>query len=183
MHINLCLTKHLVCEYFNIIYMYITYEVYPWILGHIIVLGWIKREHMQTITSYLIHIPHFAAHSKCQKRWCEFVLVMVLDMQIILHYCTCCFVFFALITLNKVGILYPWSHLSWNGLRVFWKKIQRVYVLFIWYFPFDVYNVLFPIPIELSAFPYFKMWYTCKRIILIFISPSPLYSKLTQVSP
>jgi len=146
--------------------------------GHIIVLGWVKTEHMETTPSYRIHIPHFAAHSKCQKWWCEFVLVMVLDKGIILHYFTCCFVFFALITLNKIGILYPWSHLSWNGLHVYW-----VYVLFIWYFPFDVYNILFPIPIELSAFPYFTMWHNCTCIILIVICPSPLYSKLTQVSP
>jgi hypothetical protein len=116
-------------------------------------LGWVQREHMQTTSSYLIHIPHFAAHSKCQKRWCEFVLVMVLDKGIILHYFTCCFVFFALITSNKIGILYPRSHLSWNGFHVFWKKIKGfMFYLFdifllmfiTYYFQFQLNLVLFP---------------------------------------
>lgn len=69
------------------------------------------------------------------------------------NYFTCCFVFFALITLNKVGILYPWSHLSWNGLHVFWKKIKGYMfysfdiflLMFItYYFQFQLNLVLFP---------------------------------------
>lgn len=144
MDINLCLTKHLVCEYFNIIYMYIIYEVYPWILGHIIVLGWVKREHMQTTSSFIPYTHStFCGTLKCQKRWCEFALVMVFDKGITLHYFTCCFVFFALITLNKITCIL--------------EKKSKGLCSFIWYFPFDVYNVLFPIPIELVITKKVKM--------------------------
>lgn len=130
---------------------------------------------------FIIHFPHFAAHSKCQKRWCEFVLVMVLDKEIILHVVLCFLHWLPWISWYFIPLESHYFKLEW--LTCILEKNQRVYVLFIWYFPFDVYNVLFPIPIELSAFPYFTMWHTFTHIILIFISPSPLYSKLTQVSP
>lgn len=130
--------------------MYITYEVYPWILGHIIVLGWVRREHMQTN----IFIPY--THST----FCGTLKVPKEMMWICFsygawqgNYFTCCFVFFALITLNKIGILYPLSHWSWNGLHVFWKKIKGfMFYLFdifllmfiIYYLQFQLNLVLFP---------------------------------------
>jgi hypothetical protein len=106
-----------------------------------------KRAYAKT-SSYLIHIPHFVAHSKCQKRLCEFVLVMVLDKEIILHVVLC----FCIDYLEQ-DVLYPWSHLSWNGLYIFWKKIKgfmfylfdSFLLMFItYYFQYQLNLVLFP---------------------------------------
>jgi hypothetical protein len=63
------------------------------------------------------------------------------------------FCVFCIDTLNKISILYPWSHLSWNGLHVFWKKIKGYMfysfdiflLMFItYYFQFQLNLVLFP---------------------------------------